>query len=132
MTAEPERVRDGGTYWVPRGEGWVAVVVVQTDQAHALTAQSLPTSPKAWLAPVRGLVTLKERLEDLVRRDPAADGKDRPTMTPVEFKAARLRGEESPQPVAGADPAPGSPEDRLRRAGRVLDLLPHQFTEEDW
>jgi hypothetical protein len=131
LTAEPERVRDGGTYWVPRGAGWAAVVVVQTDQAHALTAQSLPTSPKAWLAPVRGLVTLKDRLEDLVWRDPAADGKDRPAVTPAEFRAARVV-ERSPQPVAGGDPAPGSPEDRLRRVGRVLDLLPHQFTEEDW
>jgi hypothetical protein len=129
----PHEIHRGGSYWAPWGDsGWSAVVVQRLGHKRARVERVNPRTLEA--ADTKGWA----RLDEMVKRDPKAKGKDRPT-TPHEelFRDSRVlrlkKAISAPaQPVADEPKDLASPEERLARTDRALALLPDQFKEEDW
>jgi hypothetical protein len=138
----PIHVGIGGTYWAAKGDTkWSAVRILRVLRKKAEVERVIPRSQK--IIHRQG----KVKLDELVKRDPKLNGKDKPKSPPAEvFAEVREAREQQRQLVAEAPPVPipqpqtkvpvvRTPEEEAEtraHVAKLFDLLDDGSTTDDW
>lgn len=116
---QPYHIREGGSYWAAWGsKGWTAVRVTSAKRKWANVTR---VDPKTDETKRKGA---KVRIDEMVKRDPAMKGADKPTIGPAEVfdEVRELRESEGAEEVALAERVAEREELRAEQRSSSLSL----------
>lgn len=139
-TAIPWHVYEGQHFWSPWGDhGWSAITLNRLKRIWCRVSRVNPRTGEITTNKARA------RRDQLVRRDPALQGRDRPGASPVEILPPPAAPEPEPEPVTEPEPVhepcpkeevePRSPAEEKafqKRLTKLFNSLSDSDTEDDW